>query len=702
MDLVSTDRLGFTVTRFINVGGVSGRAAVLLLLLLLAQSFLCAETVPPSLKLGVVLVGVITFLRPGAGPLIVAGLAPLGFVFTNLWNAHPARVTEALVLACLAGYWLRSFHTGRRTPGDATLYTAALSLGAVATASCIVVLIVFQVWQDYPGPFLGRLVVFLARDYHAPLLDNRPWADHPGFAFIPATALLLEGLTLFHIVVIRCHIDSTYARQIARALAIGAVGAATLGLATVLTELTFETALLTDVTEAQVSDILTRRQSAITSKTGTAGSYFVLMAPLAFVAFSRPRQPFHAGVVASGLICLALWLTGSRVALVAAGVAALLVFPWRAPVPRRLRLRSPALVATALALVLVGLWIYRLDLFSPGTLTAIQFRYEMTQTAMRMVAQDPLFGIGTGQYFLWSNSFSSPELVYMMTTSEFTPRANAHNYFLQVAAELGLVGLAAFCWLLVAALLPTWHAYRGGRANLMLRGTAGGVGAFLITCLMGHPLLYEIIAYPFWLALGLCAALGRDARRALPPVSAPVSDRAPAARPGTERRPAIWGMLALLCLAGSIPVRVAQDTADIGFDRVTYGFYGWEINPAGARFRWTGRRATFFVPGDTTVVEFPVRAPRLPTLPPVVVDVRLNGRHTDEVRLERDAWQPVRLIMPSGTRQKFHRIDLFVSPSWRPAELLPGSFDPRELGIMLGEITVGDSRPLRPILDDRP
>jgi hypothetical protein len=693
---VSTDRLGISVTRVFEVAGAVGRSALLLLLLLLAQSFLWAETVPLSLKLGVTMVGVIAFLRPAAGPLIVAGLAPLGVVITNLWIAQPARVTEALALACLAGYWLRSHRMRQRAPGKDTLHTATLTLGAVATASCVVVLIVFQVWQDNPVPFLGRLVVFLARDYHAPPLDYRPWADYPGFGFVPVTALLLEGLTLFHIVVTRCHTDSTYARQMVRALAIGAVGCAALGIMNILAELAWETTRLNDVTQALTSGVLTRQRSAITSKMGTAGSYFVLMAPLAFAAFSRQKQRFHAGVVASALICLAIWLTGSRVALVATLAAAPLMFPWRKLPPRRQRLSGPALVS--IALVLVGLWIYRLDLFAPRTLTAVQFRYEMTQTAMRMVAQYPLFGIGTGQYFLLSDSFSSPELLFMMGTTDFTSRANSHNYFLQIAAELGLVGLAAFCWLLVAALLPTWRALREGRANLTLRGTAGGVGAFLITCLAGHPLLFEIVAYPFWLALGLCAALGRDASRALPPESASVSVRETPPRTGSKHRQVIWIVLALL--AGSIPFRAAQDTANIDLARVTYGFHTWETDSVGVRYRWTGRRATFFVPGDTRIVDLPVRAARLESLPPFVVDVRLDGLRGDEVWLEHDTWQRVRLTMPPEDNLDFHRIDLFVSPSWRPEEVLPESSDARQLGVMVGEVIVHTRRTSLSSLDE--
>ena len=120
------------------------------------------------------------------------------------------------------------------------------------------------------------------------------------------------------------------------------------------------------------------------------------------------------------------------------------------------------------------------------------------------------------------------------------------------------------------------------------------------------------------------------------------------------------------------------------------------------RFRWTGQRATFFVPGHTNVVDLPVRAVQIESLAPFVVEFRINGRRADDVRLEHDMWQRVRLTMPPQDHRNFHRIDLFVSPSWRPAELLPGSSDPRRLGVMFGEITVDGPGKSQRLLDDRP
>ena len=69
-------------------------------------------------------------------------------------------------------------------------------LGALVTSSLVLVM-VMQVWHDYPWPFYQRLGVFLARDYLASTPDFRPWGAWPaGLGFASTAALLLEGIAL--------------------------------------------------------------------------------------------------------------------------------------------------------------------------------------------------------------------------------------------------------------------------------------------------------------------------------------------------------------------------------------------------------------------------------------------------------------------------------------------------------------------------
>ena len=74
-----------------------------------------------------------------------------------------------------------------------------------------------------------------------------------------------------------------------------------------------------------------------------------------------------------------------------------------------------------------------------SAITAANVRWELARTSLRMTASNPAFGVGIGRFYSRSGEFSSPELL-----ESFPPaiHENAHNNFLQILAELGIVGFA--------------------------------------------------------------------------------------------------------------------------------------------------------------------------------------------------------------------------------------------------------------------
>ena len=69
-------------------------------------------------------------------------------------------------------------------------------------------------------------------------------------------------------------------------------------------------------------------------------------------------------------------------------------------------------------------------------------RVQFAETSFRMIRARPWFGIGVGQYYPTSPLFFSPTLASAYGAE------NAHDYFLQLAAELGMLGFAAYAILL--------------------------------------------------------------------------------------------------------------------------------------------------------------------------------------------------------------------------------------------------------------
>ena len=88
---------------------------------------------------------------------------------------------------------------------------------------------------------------------------------------------------------------------------------------------------------------------------------------------------------------------------------------------------------------------------------------------------------------------------------------NAHNNFVQIVAEFGLVGGAAIAAVLAVPLLMSWRALAEPDSPPELAGFAGGAAAFLVTCLLGHPLLLPLCLWLFLLVLGTLAGLSSRA-----------------------------------------------------------------------------------------------------------------------------------------------------------------------------------------------
>jgi O-Antigen ligase len=92
------------------------------------------------------------------------------------------------------------------------------------------------------------------------------------------------------------------------------------------------------------------------------------------------------------------------------------------------------------------------------------------QAALRLVAQHPLTGTGPGQAELrWKGQDHGTQLF-----------AYVHNEYLQVAAELGLVGLALLAVLLAAMARLLWRARPTGPASATWAGVVAAAAAFAV------------------------------------------------------------------------------------------------------------------------------------------------------------------------------------------------------------------------------
>jgi len=334
-------------------------------------------------------------------------------------------------------------------------------------------------------------------------------------------------------------------------------------------------------------------------------------------------------------------------------------------------------LAAVVVMVISFPWVIGHDVAGETAKASLRVRAELIKTGLRVIATRPLFGVGIDRFWIPAGGLASPWL-----NEQWAARKNPHNDFLRVGAELGLVGLGLFLWTLSRAGMRTWHALRNG-GDARLAGLAAGLVAFLITSLVSNPLMLREVSFAFWIALGLAAGHSTGARKWIEG-----SDTAPLGLP-PRRSSLLWWPIAVViggALVLSIPYRARQELANTDLTRVSYGLSDWGTEPDGTPFRWSGPEVTFFVDGRARLVTIPLRG-SLPAGAVQQVEVRVDGRPANRVAVGTD-WQHLRTPLPADASSRSRRIDLLISPSWVPAEVLPGNEDRRVLGVKVGEIQV--------------
>jgi hypothetical protein len=292
-------------------------------------------------------------------------------------------------------------------------------------------------------------------------------------------------------------------------------------------------------------------------------------------------------------------------------------------------------------------------------------RMELTKAGLSMAASQPIYGVGLGRFYVLSNQYAG-----QMLAKQGKVRENAHNYFVQVLAELGVPGLLLFLSVLIIALragarqaAPTWAS----------RGLIAGILAFLLTCIGGHPLLVAAVAGPFWIATGVAAT------RALSSTGTA----------GASRRGHVAVTAVILLIAVTLPFRVSSGVTGANLANASHGLSAWQRQPDGSRFRWAGGRSTFYVPASTRSLTIPLRHGRLGSCR-LEVQILLDGREANRVLLDPAGdWQAVRLIPFRQVSTAYSRIDLIVRVPQAASPVAARATDTS------GAIMVG-----RPLLDE--
>lgn len=155
-------------------------------------------------------------------------------------------------------------------------------------------------------------------------------------------------------------------------------------------------------------------------------------------------------VVSSTLMLLVLLLTQSRGAWLAtfAVLALFPVFRWR----WGWVLSTLGIFAAAALVYTIGVTKVMNSLVSGGSIRGIQGRLEIWERAYYMIRDFPFTGIGIGSFTQVADG------LYPFTIGDPGTIFHAHNLFLQIGADLGIVGLIAWVAIFVIHLVQAWKS----------------------------------------------------------------------------------------------------------------------------------------------------------------------------------------------------------------------------------------------------
>lgn len=249
--------------------------------------------------------------------------------------------------------------------------------------------------------------------------------------------------------------------------------------------------------------------------TGFVAEYLVAALPIALALTARGDKPWWLFFPAVLLGSLHLWLTQSRAGWLGAGLGGSILLlapssPLRTGAARarlRLLLLLGLLLAVGLGLFIPGLGpasVVRLRSIIDAGQSSARVRILIWRGALELTARHPLFGVGMGNFEYAYPAVRSTEEWHL---SHRDAVDDAHNEYLHLTVETGLLGLAAFLWFL----------FRVGRcARDLLRAPETRKEAFPLIAGLAGLLLYAGFGFPFkdptsgtywWVFLGYLSAL---------------------------------------------------------------------------------------------------------------------------------------------------------------------------------------------------
>ena len=240
-----------------------------------------------------------------------------------------------------------------------------------------------------------------------------------------------------------------------------------------------------------------------------------LLAPIGLITLSlaivlRETKWRLMLLAVSGTAFLPIVLTQARASLVATAIAVVAVGIWM--LRRRHLTWRPVWVSVAIVVVLGFAFFEPISQKVSDNLGTSQFeleiesRLQLNEVALAMIGDSPIVGQGL-------NQFETVEPLYDTFGLLFAGNP-VHNIYLLVAAETGLIGLVGFLALYLTAFAQALRSARSKDPVLIAvgAGIAAALVFFAVEELLSFALRQEMPLTLFWILFGLAVACARIAR----------------------------------------------------------------------------------------------------------------------------------------------------------------------------------------------
>ena len=237
----------------------------------------------------------------------------------------------------------------------------------------------------------------------------------------------------------------------------------------------------------------------------------------------------------------------------------------------------------------------------------VKYRFVMAERAVRIIQDNPLSGNGIGSFYRTSADYREPDEPQFIKKNE-----NSHNYYLQIASELGIPALILFFCIIL-------YMYSCGFSTISItlffapqvKGLLYGISAYLLTMLSSHPLIFSSQQLMFWFVVSIIFCSFNIVKKPVKAEGRVVSPKI------------IIIMIMVVGIFGNIFKMNNLEAPN------QYGYYlpGTKGNNA---MYWTMQKTLHKVRVDGNILSFSVYVP--PQIIPVQLTVKIDGQLLDKVK----------------------------------------------------------------------